>query len=439
MRETPFGRFYPNEGTGWKIFAIVLGLLMLPVIGFIGYVDTEWNAGNAAWAAGFAWLAFMMIVFNVLRLRRYRASRMKPGVVVTPIIVGMVGLDSEDAWFFYLKDLVDSSTTHHYRNGSYQYTAFVMKFSTGSLNFTIGRKKDAEALLDYLRSSSATIKSWIAQGTAEREIVRLDWIDACRTAAGPAPKRTLGDSGWAKLGVSAGAALVFGGAVWAMNSVACDIRAFESARQANAAGPLREYLKNSTWGLYAGEARAALREIYRKAEEGYLAKATKAEAQAAEGMKALLAYLRDKETPLVRIAFTGGAPLDAVSILEQAQRQTRSKKISSPAESFTAQRNQQREVRIIDVMKASFSKVFSNDLFDLQSGTLRDDEPRFLVRYRVVASGELFGWIQEEKLPEDQREIFPGIKFPVPRTRPIRIRPEATVSPWLPILRRISE
>jgi hypothetical protein len=90
---------------------------------------------------------------------------------------------------------------------------------------------------------------------------------------------------------------------------------------------------------------------------------------------------------------------------------TKSAKVHGWGASFSADANQMREGRIIGVMSQSFLSVLASDLFDLQPGTMQEDGPRFLVRYRVLASGTYYQETSQATLPLSERDVYPGIRL----------------------------
>lgn len=445
-------KFYLTEGTGGKIFSIAFGFFGLGVIGFFIFAAHEWELAGALAAAGVATLFFMMVLFNWVRLRRFRKSKSKPGIVANPLLMGLVGLEQDVVWMFYHMELTDHQVTHHLRNGAYQYTAFSFKYKSGSLSFTLNSKFNADALMEYLRGSGAIVQAWVQSGVADEQIKAYDWISAAAEAAAkadaPHPKKGILNSGWAKFGLSCAAGLAYGflgygisltmgemsrwedatrqntaeGYEYYINwspfgwhkkeaAIRFDDRSYEAAVASNTAGKLRLYVKNFAAGRHVQEAKQGLVELYKRAEQAYLTKASKAVPQAAAGIRALLANLREKPTPAAYIKFVSGEPLDDKAIDESARKSTGSKKIRSMGPSFTPERNQQREGRILGVMKASFRTVFSDDLFDLVGDAPGPDDARFLVAYKVSPSGMIYTWNREKDLPIEEREVFVGMQI----------------------------
>jgi len=445
-------KFYLTEGAGGKVFGIVVGFLGLTVVGGFALFGQRWVFPGPIAAGGVASLFVMMVLFNGVRLRQYRRSRSKPGIVANPLLLGLVRLDHDVVWLFHHIELVDHQVTHHLRNGAYQYTAFQFKYKSGTLSFTLGSRSQADGLMEYLRGSGAVIQMWAQTGTAEEQIRTYDWIsqaaEAAAKADAPHPRKGLLHSGWAKFGLSCAAGLAYGFALFGINlvvhemkdwsyathenlpvsyevyinyspfgwhkkeaAIRFDDRTYEVAVAAKTAGALRGYLKKFPSGRHLQDARQGLVELYKRAEEGYLAKASKAVPQAAAGIRALLANLREKPTPAAYIKFVAGEPLDDKAIDASARKSTGSTKIRSMGPSFTPERNRQRESRILAVMKASFRTVFSDDLFDLVDAAPGAEDARFLVAYRVGTSGMIYTWNREKDLPIEEREVFVGMQI----------------------------
>jgi hypothetical protein len=133
------------------------------------------------------------------------------------------------------------------------------------------------------------------------------------------------------------------------------------------------------------------------------------DARAVEGMKALLAFLCDSDDPTVRIQFLPVGGLEGAAVEKDARETTGSDKVQEIGPSFTPERNRMRETEIARSMQTAFGRVFAGDVFLLDVDSKKKVGPRFLVRYRVLGSGEIYTWNEEEKLPLAQRRVYPGI------------------------------
>jgi hypothetical protein len=446
-------KFYLTEGTGGKLFGVIFGALVLGGMAVLAVLNSqEWDLPGALGAGGIASLFVMMILFNLVRLRRYKRSRSRPGIVANPLLLGMLGLEQDVVWMFYHMEIVDHQVTHHLRNGAYQYTAFNFKYKSGSLSFTLNSKVSADQLMEYLRGCGAIVQAWVQSGIADEQIKAYDWIatgaEAAAKADAPHPRRGLMNSGWAKFGISVAAGMAFAFILFGINQTLVEMRRWEYATRDDSseayqmylewapfkwhkkeaeirmddraytravldkkAGSLRAYLKRFPSGRHVAEARQELVALYTQAEQAYLARASKAVPQAAAGIRALLAHLREKPTPAAHIKFVAGPPLDDKAIDASAFKSTGSKKVRSMGPSFSPERNHERESRILAVMKASFRTVFSDDLFDLVGLPPGADDARFLVAYTVAPSGMIYTWNREKDLPIEEREVFVGMQI----------------------------
>jgi hypothetical protein len=442
------------EGRGGKIFAVVFGLLVLigGTLLAIG-VDTWEMPAHPVIAVGFL-LFTMLVVFNFARARLFGRSKVRPAIVGTPILMAKTGLDHEPVAMHYHKDLQKPEITHHHHNGSYTHTSFVFSYTTGALNFDIRNRARADAFITYLQATNGLLRGWAESGEIDQKIREFDWITA---ATQPAPEqkkqalpagRGLLRSGWMKLGLSGLLTLLITGFAWGGNLVqnemhhwdrACrydgasdydyylhrgplqwhaaeaikrkDDSAFKDAVRARTAGALRTYRQNYPTGLHRDEARDAIRALYAAAETAYLEKSAKAIPAAHEGMKALLAHLRDEDKPVVRICFAPAEGIDGKDIEAAIALDSGSKHVHPVGPSFSAEANAGRETRIIGIMGASLNKVFSDDLFQLQRSTPEEPGARFFVKYKVIGGTDVYTMRSEVNLPKADRQVWVGIQI----------------------------
>ena len=430
-------------------FALLIVLFGVATTMGLFYEVTAWSLKGAALAAGALFVGIVFSIYAITGLVSFRRSRVQPAIIFSPILVARTDLDCDPVQMHYLADLQDVSITHNLTNGVYQNTFFSFKFSDGPLFFSMSPKATAESLRQFLRQSPETVRAWHTQGTLNNHIATLDWITpAAKSAAmyALATKRSVWFKPAFKLGFSAAAALILALAAWGIDFIEVDAslwyqatvrdtpeyyvaylsqsplgwhRAeaevrrddadFKRCARSGLASSFREYLASFPNGRHATEAREGVRALYEKAERDYLSKADKADPQAALGMRALLAYLREGQSPIVRICFMPAEGIEGDELDREAKQHTHSAKVRSVGPSFTPERNKQREGSILAVMQASFRKVFSDDLFDLQPGALTDESARFLVHYTVLGTGAIYTLESESALPLEQQEIYIGI------------------------------
>ena len=438
----------PTEGGAGKIVAVVFGILIVLATLTISILAPIWEGPAAGFVAGGILLGLLLTLFKLARWRSYRRSVVRPAIVATPILIAKCGLENEPVELHYHKDLTTPNIVHQHYNGAYTHTSFGLVYSTGWLNFTIHNRSSADGFLNYLRGTGDILAAWAASAEVEAKITQFDWIGAStRATATPWGRPRFISTALGKVLVSTAAAAILTALAWAGNLVSNEISDWSQARRrdssssyqsylqrpplgwwkaeamkleddaahreavhARTAGALRGYLQSHAGGRHVEEAREEIRALYRKAEEAYLAKSAKAVPQANEGMKALLAHLREQSSPVVNICFAPAEGIDGKEAEAQVFEMTQSTKIFPVGPSFSAEANRAREDRIIGIMGASFRQVLTDDLFALTSSSLADPGPRFLVRYKVVGSGTYYTWNREKNLPLAQRSCYVGIQ-----------------------------
>ncbi|MEZ0230302.1 MAG: ribosomal protein L7/L12 [Planctomycetota bacterium] len=171
--------------------------------------------------------------------------------------------------------------------------------------------------------------------------------------------------------------------------------------------PVREYMKEFPKGRHQEDAKKLLHELYKDAEAKYVARAKGADRGAIEGVKALLAHLREKDDPGVGIVFMPVDGLEGAGFDAFAKEQTGSDKVEPVGPAFTKERNESRESSISSELKKALGTVFSDDLFLFEG----KDKPgaRFVVRHKVKGSGSYYTDKSEDKLPLAERRIYVGI------------------------------
>lgn len=451
--QTAYGFVSRTEGVAGKGCMVLFGVAIVAGIGLAAWTGGEWEPWGPALAGAGLLLGVCLVVFGVHRAMRIRASRLKPAIVATPLIVAECGTDTDPIRMYYLKDLQDAQIVRHLRNGSYQYTAFNLKFAEGSLMFNLSPESRANTMLEFMRGGPKIVQGWLDSGSAAERLAQFDWIGATANVRPEElprrpPETPLMQSAWMRFGVSAFLALLLTGAATYANAVAeerslwnfavlfdnereyryyledapfgwhrdealvlVDDRAYD---EADTATKLRDYQKRYPQGRHVEEAREKVRQMYRDAEARYLdqtAAAAGADPKAIEGMKALLAFLRESDQPRVGILFLPAEGIDGAAAEAEARERAGVDAVVPVGPSFTAEMNRAREGRMIDSIQTSFRLLFAQELFDLRPGSLEAPEPRFLIRYEVVGSGETYVHVDAMGNALPDSPVYVGIKI----------------------------
>lgn len=449
--QTAYG-FTARTETAWgKGCMVFFGVAVVVGIGLAAWYGGEWEPWGPAAAGAGLLLGVWLAVAGFHRAQRIRASRLKPAVVATPLILAECGTDTDPVRMYYLKDLQDAQIVRHLRNGAYQYTAFNLKFPDGAMIFNLSPESRANAMLDFLKGGGAIVQGWIESGGAAEKIAQFDWIGATTNVQPGELPRRLPDaspmqSGWFRFGVSAFVALLLTGAATYANAVADEVGLWDSATffdnesfyryyledapfgwhrdealvlvddrafsESQTATELRDYQQRYPQGRHVEEARERVRQLYRDAEAKYLTRTgADADPQAVEGMKALLAYLRETDKPDIGILFLPAEGVDGAALEAEAREAAGVDEVVPVGPSFTAERNRMREGQIIQSVQASFRMLFAQDLFNLRAGSLDAPDPRFLIRYRVTGSGETYVHVDDAGMPLPDSPTYVGIKI----------------------------
>jgi hypothetical protein len=450
-----------TETIRWKRVAAVFGaLVVLGLVAFAAIENSRWREGETvALAAGIAVGALIFVSF-FYRARAVEKSPVKPALIFTPIIAAKTGLDRDPVEIYYLKDLSNTDIVHHSTNGVYTHTTFDLTFQGGRLTFGVSPKAKAEGLIEFLRSGPDRVRKWIAEGSAAAKIASFDWIAGAHgpSQSGAAPDRPDAEAPFARsifersrlarLALVAAITAAATGIARSAHEIRYEASLWDIVRSLDTPEEYRFYLASTRLGKHreeaeerlvarswelaekngkasayrkfradfpkapqAEQARERLYKLYAEAEERYLATAKNAIPEAGKGMKALLARLRDKGDPIVWVNFMPAEGLEGAAIERAISKATGSPNVEPVGPSFTPERNRTREGRIVRAMRASFGKIFSDDLFELKEAHKAEPGPRFLVRYKVVGAGEddYYYSRSEESLPLAQRRLFVGI------------------------------
>jgi hypothetical protein len=73
--------------------------------------------------------------------------------------------------------------------------------------------------------------------------------------------------------------------------------------------------------------------------------------------------------------------------------------------------NQTREARILQKISESFGKVIPGDILQFSVGQGSPDETKFVVRYKIRATGDMYYPVVQEKRPAEIRDWYTGIGF----------------------------
>lgn len=182
------------------------------------------------------------------------------------------------------------------------------------------------------------------------------------------------------------------------------------AEAAGTAGALRGYLEDFPAPAQEDAAVAALRDLYRDAEERYLAGAAGVPEPAREGMKDLLRVLATDhfESEKVGVSFLPVKGVEGGAIETLVKANTGAKVVHPVGPSFTQKANEGRHSKIVGSLNRGIQKVVG-DLFELEERPLDAPGPRILVGYEVKFSGNHFFSKSQASLPMAERELYVGI------------------------------
>lgn len=115
---------------------------------FVQSGQVNWNNETMVWYLAGTLTIGLFTGFNVTKLIRWHRSNLKPFFYVTPLY--FIKTEFDIISFYPLWKLKDSSITHHYRNGVYQYSIVVLDLGSVTERISLGSTNQVNTLLDKI-------------------------------------------------------------------------------------------------------------------------------------------------------------------------------------------------------------------------------------------------------------------------------------------------
>ncbi len=428
----------PSEGLGGKVFLVVLGLGLIGAgLGFFHFYhrmptpDLVWKCTPLVVLGAFSLLGGLAGALRLLR------ARVKPCVIVTPaLLVRTTGRDAIELYRWAAVSAIRPAGGE-----------IALRFGDRSVAVSCSTVAEVTAVTEAAAARRTSNEhDWLARVEDEKEVSRpgsgrpLRFVLALVLGVGAiygtwAAHYVLEEDERYRRAIEDGKATT--GSHWDVSayryfalSAEEDVPKFilplaplekhkpevealwddvkwREKSEKKSAKDVREYMKDFPKGRHLEDAKKLLHELYKDAEATYVARAKGADSKAIEGMKALLAHLREKDDPGVGILFTPVEGLDGAGPEQAARKLTGSDKIAPIGPAFTKERNETREYAISAQLKKALGTVFTDDLFLFEG----KDKPgvRFVVRHKVRPSGKVYASKGDENLPQEQRTFYVGI------------------------------
>ena len=401
-----------------------------------------------------SWIALASFVY----LRRLNKAAIKPYLFINPLYFIRVDLD-EVTYYNIWKERKDLKATHHYTNGSYNYTEFLFQFTNGSSeSFNISPKQKAENFNQMLADFGANIADYLEKedysAVLSHDIFfvpdgQAQKSDPNEMMFEPSSKpRTLP---WAMMiGGLLGLLFYVGNCYFyqarllsyistpkngerfllrfSYNFFADEARKkmveiyqqqFE--RDKKSAGKLRQMIQikecrgltdeqqAQVLKLYRQQGKLALKVLYDQATANYrqVSQKNNPDPQAQAAVLEILKVAKDQDNYHVKIEYkstTVGIDKPFYATVKLAGNKTVKRAIVPMTLSFTKKRNHAREQAINNRIKQSFLKIIPEDI--LQFGA--NGQIKFDISYTLFPS-KYFYFLTKE--PALTRKYYKGIKF----------------------------
>ncbi len=418
LRKPPQGTFVISDS---KLKWAYLGLIatLLGIWGLIAGADNyKWQPDDRLGYLLLSTICFVAGQQAVMYLIFWFRAKFKPQVLINPLYflrfrfrrVEAIAFTGQRVWS--VQHLRDSK-------GTYTGTRFHFRPATGPDKILkVASVRTANDLIEALNSFPDYV-SGLVQKQDRNTLYFYDLLYEWRLQAGNRSQLQENEpTGLAfvlrKLGPSLIAAvlgiLAFFLVVAPYNDYRDDELRWESAKSSTSASGYRLYVASRPDGRHLSDARSAITTLYERATDRYRSASGGASSQGVEVVIKMLEYARSTGRYKVFVSFAADNEIpDDVEV--RLRKTTGFFNIIEILPSFTPSMNQAREARILQKISESFGKVIPGDILQFSVGQGLPDEIKFVVRYKILATGDMYYPVVQEKRTTDVRDWYTGIGF----------------------------
>lgn len=172
----------------------------------------------------------------------------------------------------------------------------------------------------------------------------------------------------------------------------------------------RVYIASRPDGRHVAEAHSGIDALYEQAATRYRDSADDPTSQGVDIVVKMLEYAKRTEKYQVFVSFEADNQIPN-DIESRIQSVTGLRRIVPILPSFTREMDRGRETRILQKISESFGERIPGDILQFSMGEGRSDQLRFVVRYLIRATGEIYYPVSQEKLNISTRDWYTGIGF----------------------------
>jgi hypothetical protein len=418
LRNPPDKTYLINESKiHWAVFgAVATGLTLWAVVAAAD--SYKWRSVDQLWYLAIVIVSFIFGWYSVLYLFNWFRCDFKAQVLVNPLYflrfrfnqIEVISFTGERAWD--IRHTKDSK-------GAYSGTKFYFRSEGGQQKIVrINSIQAANALVEGLNSFPEYLSSLVQQKDV-KALYLFDLLFEWRRREEEFPQvsrqslsgfsfilNTCGPSVLAGIVAIAGFFL----AIQPYNNHCDDELRWKAAVSSAKANAYRIYLASRPDGRHVSDAHAAIDELYERAENAYRDAAGNSSPEGVEAVIKMLKYANGTEHYKVRVEFAGEnqIPLDVEARLKRA---TGLSRLVPVLPSFTEERNQERENRILQKITESFGKVIPGDILNFEAGHASPQDITLKIHYNIQASGEMYYPEKQEHISLANRDWYTGIGF----------------------------
>lgn len=135
----------PLKGVRWNYFwAVIFSAWFIYV--FYQASQVRWENETAQIYRNISAVVAILVATNIKSIHAWYYKPLRPSLIVTPLYI--IQTDAERIWYWPLNEVKNFSATHHFRNGSYQYTAVSVFLGGKAKDFSISPQR---AYSDFVR------------------------------------------------------------------------------------------------------------------------------------------------------------------------------------------------------------------------------------------------------------------------------------------------
>jgi len=308
-----------------------------------------------------------------------------------------------------LEQLVDVSISHRYRNGQYRNTEIKLTVDGTVKVVAMPNIDDAEEALERIGQYrklfiEASVRNDIAYINSNDDFTdNPNFLKDSPRGFGLLPNALCGIL-----------ALIFAiglmACVISLNKYFDDKKSWETAQSINRASGYRNYSQTHPHGRWTGEADQALQSLYDAAEQKYkMALTSGVDPKAAAIVSDILQYARTTGNFRAHLTFVRHNDVPT-NLADEIKKEFNVKNVLPLGDTFSAERMEQRQVRLKGVISDAFKQVIPDDILEI-SDECTVDCVNIAVNYEINFKNSIYFDVRQNAIPDTEKTFNPGISI----------------------------